>query len=393
MMRRGVMGAVLAGVVAAGAGAPAAHAGTYAGRTCGNGAQAGLTQVKAGPAFAWRFSNTCGQGGGSGYRATSGPGTVPAGASATAKLSARPGTRFARLSGVVAGAARAARAYTRVFARNRDGSVQQLLGANGPFGGQVQGGPWTFGTEVTAIESVAGCFAGGSACAPAGEAANDAVEFTIRDLQYTLEDLFPPEVAGGGAGWSGAPIDGAETVTWSAKDVGLGVRSVELLVDGRSLGTQPASCPGFGARPDPCPLAASGSFVLDTTQLTEREHLLELRATDAGGEVGVARQTIFVDNVKGEPEDVAQRSARVLLSTGTRTLRAGYGRSVLLRGRVVDAAGVNVGGAGLLVRVQPRIGGLFTEVARTATAPDGTFAVRVPAGPSRRIEVVSGGAR
>jgi hypothetical protein len=243
MMRRGVMGAVLAGVVAAGAGAPAAHAGTYAGRTCGNGAQAGLTQVKAGPAFAWRFSNTCGQGGGSGYRATSGPGTVPAGASATAKLSARPGTRFARLSGVVAGAARAARAYTRVFARNRDGSVQQLLGANGPFGGQVQGGPWTFGTEVTAIESV------------------------------------------------------------------------------------------------------------------------------------------------------AQRSARVLLSTGTRTLRAGYGRSVLLRGRVVDAAGVNVGGAGLLVRVQPRIGGLFTEVARTATAPDGTFAVRVPAGPSRRIEVVSGGAQ
>lgn len=99
-----------------------------------------------------------------------------------------------------------------------------------------------------------------------------------------LNDNFTPTVESVvGAGWQAAPIDGAGAVDFRVADRGAGVRKVRFLVDGIERQAHLADCELAGTALVPCPLSVSGSFTLDTTQLSEGVHVVALTVEDASG--------------------------------------------------------------------------------------------------------------
>jgi len=81
-----------------------------------------------------------------------------------------------------------------------------------------------------------------------------------------------------GEGWKAEPVDGKDSIEYAVRDSGAGVREVRFYVDGVLQTTTAAGC--VAERLVPCPATASGSFLLDTTKLSEGQHDLELRVDD-----------------------------------------------------------------------------------------------------------------
>jgi hypothetical protein len=67
------------------------------------------------------------------------------------------------------------------------------------------------------------------------------------------------------------------------------------------------------------------------------------------------------------------------------TLAVPFGRAATVRGALQTYSGRPVAGAAVLVDAEPRTGGSARRAATLRTAGDGTFAYRVPAGPSRML--------
>jgi Bacterial Ig-like domain len=132
-------------------------------------------------------------------------------------------------------------------------------------------------------------------------ATQHAVWATMYGATVTLSDPTPPTLsAPSGALWgpgaAGGFHKGTESVAVSAQDVGGGVASIVLSVDGRPMETYTAPCNFTFAQP--CPSATgSQTLSLPTTQLSDGKHTLALIATDAAGnQSNVASEEITVDN-------------------------------------------------------------------------------------------------
>jgi Bacterial Ig-like domain len=117
----------------------------------------------------------------------------------------------------------------------------------------------------------------------------------------TLSDPTPPTLsAPSGALWepgaAGEFHKSTETVSVAAQDVGGGVASIALSVDGRPMETYTATCNFTFAQP--CPSSTgTQTLSLPTTQLSDGKHTVELVATDAAGnQSNVASEEITVDN-------------------------------------------------------------------------------------------------
>jgi hypothetical protein len=117
----------------------------------------------------------------------------------------------------------------------------------------------------------------------------------------TLSDPTPPtQSAPSGALWgpgeAGGFHKGTESVAVAAQDVGGGVASIVLSVDGRPMETYTAPCNFTFAQP--CPSSTvTQTLTLPTTQLSDGKHTLTLVATDAAGnQSNVASEEITVDN-------------------------------------------------------------------------------------------------
>jgi hypothetical protein len=114
----------------------------------------------------------------------------------------------------------------------------------------------------------------------------------------TFEDTHAPTlVAPTGPLWEASGyIKGTQTLTTAADDVGGGVTSIVLSVDGHSEQTWTAAC-DF-TLPTPCS-SATGShvFALQTTTVSDGVHTIALQATDAAGNSSaLAERQIDVEN-------------------------------------------------------------------------------------------------
>jgi hypothetical protein len=118
---------------------------------------------------------------------------------------------------------------------------------------------------------------------------------TLEDLVAVLEDTsppkaFPPVVAG-------APAQGVVRVGFGAEDAGAGIASVALVVDGNKL--PPVAQPNGGECRQPyqflvpCSLDISSSLTLDTSDLSDGEHNVQVAVTDAAGQRGISDPTSF----------------------------------------------------------------------------------------------------
>lgn len=143
--------------------------------------------------------------------------------------------------------------------------------------------------------------------APAGdECVTGATQHEVWAAMYgatvTLSDPTPPTLSApsGGLWEAGGFHKGTESLTVEAQDVGGGVASIVLSVDGRAIDTYTAPCNFTFARP--CPSTVAQTLSLPTTELSDGKHTLTLLATDAAGNQStVDSQEITVDNSAPPP--------------------------------------------------------------------------------------------
>jgi hypothetical protein len=107
-------------------------------------------------------------------------------------------------------------------------------------------------------------------------------EYFLRGAVMYLEDPHTPAVgAVSGSGWQTSPADGVTSVDYSVTDKGSGISEVGFYVDGIQYAANASWC--TDGIPVPCPLSATGSFVLDTTRLSEADHTIAIVARDRSG--------------------------------------------------------------------------------------------------------------
>lgn len=264
------------------------------------------------------------------------------------------------------------------------------------------------------------------------EGASGSVEVML--LEVTWSDVQAP---GGTAtvdelvtSSGGGPVHGARSVEYRASDGdGSGVRRVEARIDGRPVAASPDQCRPPYTSMRACPAGAIGRLAIDTAQIDDGTHRLEIVAIDVGGNEGIlARTSIVTQNreqvgpgsdpaLRGTPnggyeaDDArltawwpstarkpsksrkvqrrCKRSARYRRAhqvacrgrAASASLRVGYSsrKSSLLRGRLVTPTGQGVAGASLQLVVTPTATGAVPAVGQTvSTDASGRFSARVP---------------
>ena len=161
-------------------------------------------------------------------------------------------------------------------------------------------------------------------------ATQHAVWATMYGATVTLSDPTPPTLsAPSGALWGpgeGGFHKGTESIAVSAQDVGGGVASVTLSVDGHPTETYSAPCNFTFSQP--CPSSTgTQTLSLATSQLGDGKHSLTLVATDAAGNQStVASEEITVDN-SAPPAPVGLSATPVRSGSSTFTLTWGVPQS------------------------------------------------------------------
>jgi hypothetical protein len=229
--------------------------------------------------------------------------------------------------------------------------------------------------------------------------------------QLTLEDTTLPSgsVTGGTLAGSGA-VSGTASLSYQATDASSGVRLVQLRVDGEPVAEKDYITSCSYASFQACPPSASDTISWNTTAVAGGQHRVELLVEDAAqntsviysGEVTVqnAANTASLGVLPGPgstgstmlggggPNGTsASETGTVRLGLRPAITRTYAHRAVVVAGRLIDGQGQAIGHATLDV-LQQVVGAPRPQlVTHAKTGSDGTFSVRMPAGPSRLIEV------
>jgi len=165
------------------------------------------------------------------------------------------------------------------------------------------------GSAVPAQHLWAGVSCDISTCADSS-ASGRAVQIVQRESHAVVDDYTPPGAPshhGVSTRWN----SGQKQLAYSASDVGSGVESVMLTVDGSLHRTINHSCsraPAGGyTQPVPCATSTGGEFTINQPgQLADGRHSLSVTARDAGGATAANPQEFWVDNnAPGHPVGLA----------------------------------------------------------------------------------------
>ncbi len=134
--------------------------------------------------------------------------------------------------------------------------------------------------------------------------ANGTILTGVRSLTISIDDSVKPttQISGGltGTGW----LRGSQSLTFSNRDTGSGLRFAQTSVDGALRASTEMSCAKTmisgqwrGTKMQPCPTAATGSHVVDTRVIADGPHALHHCAVDfASSSACTVARTIRVDN-------------------------------------------------------------------------------------------------
>jgi hypothetical protein len=232
---------------------------------------------------------------------------------------------------------------------------------------------------------------GGSNTCGGGDTSNIAVQ----RFDVDLRDLSDPVFVGTPSGDlldPSQPVAGKRTVSFSAADQGSGIYRDELVVDGAIVAAETVDDNGGACSVPftsvvPCRLSASGSLAFDTATLPDGVHAMSLVVTDATETNQVAYGPIQVRTANQlaacEPS-VSSRTTPVAAAfkgTSHTAVTRKSGRATIV-GKI---AGVGAGVPVALISRERRTGSGATILATATTAGDGSYALAVPAGPSRIV--------
>lgn len=257
-----------------------------------------------------------------------------------------------------------------------------------------------------------------------------AAEADLYEADVTLDDETNPTATNvGGPLVGGGTLSGNDDVVFDAADVGSGVYSATVIVDGTPvsngvLDPNGGRCKTVGQATDglrdfvyqvPCKTAVRGDVNLDTRTLTDGSHSVRVVIDDAAGNTttvysgtitthnGVAPVSAQGGGLTGAtpsqagatgagggtghvPNGTGGCGSASLTAAfgGSRAVHLALGRGATLRG-ALTCAGRGVGNALVDLSVTPEGGGFGSTSKQVRTAADGTFSYAFAAGPSRAI--------
>jgi hypothetical protein len=135
-------------------------------------------------------------------------------------------------------------------------------------------------------------------------AVNGTILSGVRSLTISIDDAVKPAAQVGGPLTGGGWLRGSQSLAYSTRDTGSGLRFGQTFVDGALRSSTEMNCGKAmisgqwrGTRMQPCPTAAAGSQTIDTKVLADGTHQLRHCAVDfAGSSSCTAERTIRVDN-------------------------------------------------------------------------------------------------
>ena len=135
----------------------------------------------------------------------------------------------------------------------------------------------------------------------------------VRVLTFTLDDPERPVTAISGGLTGSSWLRGSQGLTFSARDVGSGLRYSQTLIDGAVRAETEHRCDKTriagqwrGTKMQPCGTSATGSQSISTSSLSDGTHQLRQCAVDFAGNSGcLADRTVRTDNTApGAPRDL-----------------------------------------------------------------------------------------
>jgi hypothetical protein len=270
-------------------------------------------------------------------------------------------------------------------------------------------------TELTLADYCSNDDAGNGCIFGAGE--NPDLELLGSQLTLSDNNLPSGTVTGGALAGTG-PLSGTQSLDYDAQDSDTGVRFVQLRVDGQQVAQNDyiAKCSytTFMA----CPSSESDTIAWNTATVADGQHNLEVIVENAAQNTSIIHDaTITTQNAPTNTSSLgalpgpgasssgagavagytasagaangsgASETAQLGLGTRSRFSCSYTHRAFRLIGRLLGAEGHPISGAVLDV-MQQALGTTAAKVITHATTrTDGTFAVNIPAGPSRTIKV------
>jgi hypothetical protein len=234
-------------------------------------------------------------------------------------------------------------------------------------------------------------------------------EIGVRDIAALEVDTTPPRVrtvegplVGGGV------LRGHQEIHAEATDVGGGLTSLELKVDGTTVsGTATGSCAvtkvenlsykGIAAdSPSPCPPSLSGTWDVDTSAapFQNGSNTVQVCASDFATQGSPNTtcsppQTVEVNNTCTESSVAGGADLSAGFGDGgSDELTVKYGKGAKVEGGLTDQAGDPIPGATICLESQSSESvGLPSTVATATTDSSGNFAVKVEPGANRQLLV------
>lgn len=245
-----------------------------------------------------------------------------------------------------------------------------------------------------------GCDAGDYSCA------GDAIRLGITRAAVTLRDEVSPEAIGSPSGrlFSDLSLDGLVDARLGFRDLGGGVATVELRVDGTGRGVEHVGgawcAPPFVVHV-PCASAGSATLTLDASQLSDGAHTVEFVMSDVAGNRGIAGP--FAISVRTPPPSASGGPAAAPSSPaptaaqphGTLSLAGKSTRRVKFTaqrftGTVRSPGGSGIAQARIEVATRPLRGGAWSAPTFVTAGANGRFAFTLPRGPSREVRLSYG---
>ena len=179
-----------------------------------------------------------------------------------------------------------------------------------------------------------------------GDCLDNGSSFVVRRVALQVDDPTPPKIvqSSGSLLQTTGPQKGERHLALALRDVGGGLYMVRVDVDGEPMSQIPVddnqgACRRPFLQPVPCKLAANVDVPVDTTQLTDGPHIIDVRVFDATGvnSAVVGPVSLLVDN---EPDPLPRGTAGCPATNSAKLRRRSrptvvrFGGSVLITGRV-----------------------------------------------------------
>ncbi len=232
----------------------------------------------------------------------------------------------------------------------------------------------------------------------------------IEGLDTTLEDNDPPSaIITGGSLAGGGPVSGTATLQFTATDGETGVRESQLLVDGGPVVTHSYASQCSYTTFVACPASQTDSLSLATAKISNGQHQVALRITDAAGNTQiVGSHVILVANIPmsegppngsggsseggpppGSPSPCAATpgaNATISVTAKHHIIESSFGERVRLSGKLLESGEKPIAHATIEVLAQPIFGSeTFSPLGHAVTRARGHFSVVLPSGISRTL--------